>query len=169
VYGIIPQQTGTISISYTVDDGSSFQKVHSYNGVPPAIDLFNYVLLDTGPLAPGNHTVNLTLDGIIGQTLIVDYITYVPAFSTLAAMPVFPPPPSPSSSGQKPLESHPPAPLPRRKSPVGPIAGGVVGALAVLALVVLALLLLRRRRRKLIRKTEMLEDCKTDLFSLQVL
>jgi hypothetical protein len=86
VYGILPKPDGSLSLSYTIDGGNAITV--SPKIVDDTRDELNYVMLQTGPLAAGNHTIVVTLTDIVtNQKFIVDYITYVPSFPNLAAMP----------------------------------------------------------------------------------
>jgi hypothetical protein len=86
IYGIVPRPDGSLSLSYTIDGGSAFTISHKLVG--NATDTLNYPMIQTGPLAAGNHTIVVTLTDIIpDQKFIVDYITYVPSFRNLGAMP----------------------------------------------------------------------------------
>lgn len=147
---------GSLSLTYTVDGGSRFQRTLTFPG--GARDWIHLRLIETGAIAPGNHTVKVVLDRSIGQSLMIDYMLYTPTFATLATMPdlsaLVSPPPSPTPSVTSlplPTESRQSEPSSSSSSsgtPAGAIAGGVVGGLVAAALLVLLFFLWRRRRRE---------------------
>jgi hypothetical protein len=86
VYGILPRPDGSLSLSYTIDGGNATTVSHKI--IDSTTDTLNHPMLQTGPLVAGNHTIAVTLTDIITSYMfIVDYITYVPSFQSLAAMP----------------------------------------------------------------------------------
>jgi hypothetical protein len=130
---------GSISLSYRIDNGSSFSNDHTYQPNSEKSDIRNYQLVDTGPLAPGTHTLEVNLTKSISQAFIVDYIEYTPSFDTLSTMP---------NVGS--FSNSPPPIASSRKVPAGAIAGGVVGGIAVLVLVAISVyyFCIRRRQKK---------------------
>ncbi|KAJ7584111.1 hypothetical protein C8J56DRAFT_1095304 [Mycena floridula] len=136
--------TGSLVLSYTIDNGNVLQK--SYNtSTAASVDVLNFLLLDTGLLVSGNHTVMVNVTDAVGLTLIVDYIRYIPSFATLATMPnltVSEPSTSASVTGSATGVSTVTSSSP---SHTGAIAGGVVGGITVVAMFVFLLFWLRHR------------------------
>ncbi|KAJ7581312.1 hypothetical protein C8J56DRAFT_794029 [Mycena floridula] len=109
----------------------------------------------TGVLSPGKHTVNLTVLQSSNQLLIVDFLLYEPGFSTLSQMPDLSSPSSSSTSAvarststSGPEPSSSPTSLLAKKTPVGAIAGGVVGGIIVLTAVLALLFFLHQREAR---------------------
>ena len=94
------------------------------------------LLLETGPLEAGNHTLTVTLTGCVEQTLFIDYILYSPSFDTLSAMPNLTEPTTPLPSSPSFETQH---------SPVAAIAGGVVASVAIITVLVILIIWYRRR------------------------
>ena len=131
-------------MTYNIDGGSNFTQTYQSDGTNPIEEEPNFKIVDTGYLAAGNHTVALTLTDCVNQTLVLDYKLYTPSFNTLASMPNLTAS-NPSSTGQ----TSPTASSSGSKSHVGAIAGGVVGGVAFIAiLIALVFFWLRRRRPK---------------------
>lgn len=100
LYGVLPRVGGRISLSYTVDSVKRDRSV-TYPSGTVSDGLFR-LLVDTGPLDSGTHTVTVTLTGAEGMALIVDYILYSPGFDTIGDLDQRPPAslaPSSSSAG----------------------------------------------------------------------
>lgn len=126
----------------------------SHTAPAPENDQHNYLLLDTGPLPAGNHTLNVTLAASIGQTLIVDYILYAPSFSTLVDMPDLAtitahssaslPPPLPSSDAAPNLNKQA-----SKAVGAGAIVGGVFTGVVMLFMLISLLVWLQTRRNRL--------------------
>ncbi|KAJ7587013.1 hypothetical protein C8J56DRAFT_943396 [Mycena floridula] len=144
--------TGSLVLSYSIDNGKVLRR--SYDTTTPAsVDILNFLLLDTGPLVSGNHTVMVNVTDAVGLTLIVDYIRYIPSFATLATMPnltVSETSTSASVSGSTAVSSTGSATgvsavTSSSSSHTGAIAGGVVGGIAVVALLIFLLFWFRRR------------------------
>lgn len=165
LFGIFqPSVAGSISLSYSVDNGTALQKEYTGSGSTGG-DLFNYLLVDTGTLAAGNHTVTVNLTGVsLGQTLIVDYILYTPSFKTLSTMPdltaAIPPKPSQSlsqsvspsetastSDSTSSIAASPISASVSSKTPPGAIAGAVAGGVILVAILAFLSFWLRSRRR----------------------
>lgn len=153
IYGVFqPSLNGSISLSYTIDNGSVFTNSHTASG--SGTDQHNYLLIDTGPLTSGNHTLTVNLSAVIEQALIVDYILYTPSFSTLAGMPNLTVVAAPSSTSLGGFASATSSALAdsnsnSRKSPTGAIAGGVIGGVAILSFFLALFFWLRKRRARL--------------------
>ncbi|KAJ7586461.1 hypothetical protein C8J56DRAFT_754929, partial [Mycena floridula] len=109
----------------------------------------NFPLFTTGKLDAGDHTILVNLTECDSSTLIVDYIAYEPSFSSWSTMPNI----SLPSLGSQGTTAFPGAATGNttpvttsgsKKTPVGAIAGGVVGAWVLLTL--LGLFLFWRRK-----------------------
>ncbi|KAK7461015.1 hypothetical protein VKT23_008943 [Stygiomarasmius scandens] len=134
-------------------DGTSHSVVFTNGGLsqPGGSPHFPYFRNDS--LEEGNHTLIMTVKNVTGNTsVVVDYITYKPSFATLQNKPNFPPINLDNNTTSAPSPTSTPPPNPGDKSNnVGAIAGGVVGGVAFLVLLVLGFWLLRRKREKQIR------------------
>ncbi|KAJ7587359.1 hypothetical protein C8J56DRAFT_78414 [Mycena floridula] len=156
LYGILQAAGGSLQLSYTIDSGNVLQETHTPDLTTPfKNDVLNYMLVDTGPLEPGNHTVVVQLAATIDQSLIVDYIQYQPGFDTLATMPNLsdsvPTPSTSSESFPSPSSGSTPS-SPKTKSPKV-LAGVTIGVVLVVVLLAASLFyLIRRRRRRQINK-----------------
>ncbi|KAF5347043.1 hypothetical protein D9758_011635 [Tetrapyrgos nigripes] len=112
-------------------------------------------------LPPGNHTLVFTVQdskieiiGAVGDAVIgVDYILYTPSFQTIKDKPLFPV----ADSGSSTTTTAGPSPTDggnhessgsSSKSNTGAVLGGVIGAVALCALVIFGLWLRRRKQRK---------------------
>ncbi|KAJ7586377.1 hypothetical protein C8J56DRAFT_748964, partial [Mycena floridula] len=140
-------EMGLVNMTVTYDGGSP----EPQSVVPRAEDAgipMHYTLFDSGPRPAGVHNVVLELTQVSsGAAAVIDYIVYVPAFTTLKTInSSTSSPQSPSSTisvvgtGKTQSESN----LEAKKIPIGAIVGGVLGACVILA--VLLLLLSRKRK-----------------------
>ncbi|KAF9259645.1 hypothetical protein L218DRAFT_1003595 [Marasmius fiardii PR-910] len=148
LYGVLDTRiNGTIGITWTLD-GRPGNKVYQIPapGVKPAAGghLLNQKFFDSG-MSLGNHTLEAQVTSITeGQVFIVDYLSYVTVLSSSGSE-------SPSSGNGSTGTPSSKADHNSSKRPVGPIVGGVLGALA-LAIVVIMLIVWCRRRRRADRK-----------------
>lgn len=131
-----------MSANYSIDDSPG--TIVSYVGDPFAslaqgLQQPNFLLYQSHNLNPGNHTLKIEIIACQNQTFILDYLTYIPSFESLASMPKFPPPNTAGASG--------PGQSSASKSHVAPIVAGIVGGVVVIALGVLFFLWRRRRER----------------------
>ncbi|KAF8198144.1 hypothetical protein K438DRAFT_2016262 [Mycena galopus ATCC 62051] len=145
--GYIPQElphTATTA-KYSIDGGAA--TTFSLPGLAANSNttLFNVPLFTVSGLKPADHTVVVTYLGDSNHTplgvkdFFVTNSTTTPAVAT---------PPSSSSSKSSATSSSSTTSIPAAKpTPTGAIAGGVVGALAVIALLAGLLFWLRRRRQ----------------------
>ncbi|KAJ7584085.1 hypothetical protein C8J56DRAFT_1028083 [Mycena floridula] len=155
LYGVYDwTKTGSFDLTIQVDQQSPFTLTYdsSAQHTPLVPQQPHFKLFNTGDLSIGDHTVVANLSRCTGdQSLIVDYITYTPGFSSLATMPNLTdghrtsiPSPDSDNNGSS-----------TKKTPVGAIAGGVVGGVVVLAiLAVLGFLFWRKRSRRGEREAE---------------
>lgn len=156
--GMLLSQVGSLSISYSVDDGTKTTRSFATNGTGRYPYHPNFLLVDTGALPVGDHTITLTLTSCTNQTLFIDYIFYSPGFDTLATMPnvTISPDSSPAAAGSSspsPSPTNTPTPgsisnLTSSKTvPLGPIIGGAVGGVCLLVIICLSIFWFIRRRR----------------------
>ncbi|KAJ7583010.1 hypothetical protein C8J56DRAFT_239096 [Mycena floridula] len=149
MYGIYSwDQPGSYDLTITVDDQTPFVKTFNSSQAHDLLtpDQPNLKLFTTGDLAAGRHTVIANLSRCDRQSLVIDYIQYSPAFSSLATMPDLTiPQGSASAAGPSNTSSDTPSPS-TKKTSAGAIAGGVVGGLALLAILALLFLWWYRRR-----------------------
>ncbi|KAJ7096828.1 hypothetical protein C8R44DRAFT_889431 [Mycena epipterygia] len=134
IYGI--DLANPANISFTMDDGTS--AFHYYSGSAPFV--FKSLFFSASNLPSGvNHTVSWVLHATQtnGITGLFDYAVITADASTVSS----------SSATQSPTGSTAPS-THKHKSTAGPIVGGVVCGLALIALITLALGLLARRRRR---------------------
>jgi hypothetical protein len=110
---------------------------------PTDIYTTHYVMLQTGHLVVGNHTIVVTLVEIIAnQNFIIDYITYMPSFPNLAATPDLD-----NSSSEPRNNFSSSSPSSNSSNRVDAIAGGVIGGFTCLAIIGIAVLLFVRCQR----------------------
>lgn len=133
IYGTFTwSNLGSITLTFSID-GVPTSKIFPVTSTTPQFQtqfgqqqnfkFFSYDVLDSG-----DHTFVVNVTDCVNQTFSVDYITFVPAFSTLATMPNLT---SPSSTGASNLSpSH-------RNLSIGAIIGIVVAVIIVFASVFL--------------------------------
>ncbi|KAJ7581311.1 hypothetical protein C8J56DRAFT_794386 [Mycena floridula] len=144
VYGMFAS-SAPLTLSAIIDGGAPTSQ--SANITSASLKLTP--IYTTGSLSSGKHTVNLTVTQSIGQLLIIDFILYQPGFSTLSQMPDLSGSASSTSSrSPQPTSADRPVSTLSKKTPVGAIAGGVVGGILVLIAVLALLFFLRKRARR---------------------
>jgi hypothetical protein len=94
----------------------------------------NFLLFNHGSLSGGNHTLVANLTICVKQALMIDYFTYSPSTSTATS----------TTNGTS--SSHP-VTAAKKATPIGAIAGGVVGGV-VLLLVIVGFFWIRSRKPK---------------------
>jgi len=163
VYGISHLSTvGSIVLSYAIDGGLPSRATLPSRGDAEYPDQPNYLLISSGELAAGNHTLTVNLTECQNQTLDIDYILYEPSFSTLATQENLTAISSTATSSRVPTSSGASAPstssiasssptiATRNHDNIGAIVGGVVGAFAALsALLILFFCRRNHEHRKL--------------------
>ncbi|KAJ7443946.1 hypothetical protein B0H11DRAFT_2090356 [Mycena galericulata] len=146
--GYIPTELphNASSASYTIDGGAPVD--FALTGLPAqSATLYNALFFQTNTLTPATHNLVVTYAGNSAQTPLVVGMFYVTNIST------------PSSSSPSPSIASPSADLSHtqvkvnKTSPLGAIVGGIVGCLAVLALVVGLVFWCRRRQRRITEQT----------------
>ncbi|KAF8962593.1 hypothetical protein BDZ97DRAFT_1824447 [Flammula alnicola] len=171
IYGIFSwTNLGIISATYTLDGNVQSQSypvtASSPQHVSADAEASNFLFFSVDNIAAGNHTLVMNITEVENQTFILDYITYTPAFSTLATMPnltgISTPTPGSSTtttrstattlaqtaSQQTASQGSQQEVATKKTTPVGAITGGVVGGLALLIFAILLLFWLRKRRAK---------------------
>lgn len=170
VYGVFSwANLGILGATYTIDGGVSVAGSYPVTTSSPqyidgvgAISNFLFVTFDN--LSTGEHTLVIRLLQCENKAFAFDYITYTPSFANLASMPGFVPSASTSSglvptygstsvssnAGASPTTSQASqqSALGTKKTPVGSIVGGVVGALLAFALIAFLFFWLRRRKQQ---------------------
>ncbi|KAJ7572277.1 hypothetical protein C8J56DRAFT_875883 [Mycena floridula] len=157
LYGVFDwDQLGSYELTSTIDDEPPVSKIfdarndlnpNKYQQQP------NFLLFSTEELEAGNHTVTFTLSKCVNQTLIVDYITYAPSFSTLLTMPNLTgltfPFDVPTAGPTSPTNSSFPAPNnpANSKSHMAALVAGLVAALCLLSCLILLCIWWHRRRQ----------------------
>jgi hypothetical protein len=128
---------GNLSATYTID-GTSYSQTYTLPTSPKFSasdgDLPNFLLFNHGSLSDGNHTLVANLTICVKQASMIDYVTYSPSTSTATS----------TTNGTS--SSHP-ATAAKKAMPVGAIAGGVVGDV-VLLLVIIGFSWIRSRKSK---------------------
>ncbi|KAF8155938.1 hypothetical protein B0H34DRAFT_659542 [Crassisporium funariophilum] len=163
IYGIFDwANIGRLAATYTLDGVTDAQNYVVTAATPQHLNndgqASNFLLFSYDSLPSGDHTLVINVTNCVSQTFMLDYITYSPSFSSLAAMPnltatVTPPSssslpnPSTSPSSTAPSTSQVSQNEISKKAPVGVIVGGVVGGLVLLALLAFLLIWIRKRRR----------------------
>ncbi|KAJ3570929.1 hypothetical protein NP233_g4083 [Leucocoprinus birnbaumii] len=128
------QLDGDVTASYTIDGAQIAQQRYEANiGSQQAIDgvQTNFPLFSKNGLSNGVHHVVVEIISCTNQRFSLDYITYIPSFTSGSTAP---------ASGTESSSS-------KRKFPVGAIAGIVVGAIALVAVTILMAFLYRRKRK----------------------
>ncbi|KAF9259647.1 hypothetical protein L218DRAFT_947447 [Marasmius fiardii PR-910] len=144
VYGIIDSRVnGTIGVTWTLD-GTPVNKVYQIPapGIEPAAGghLLNQKVFESG-MKLGNHTLEAQITSITeGQVFIIDFLSYFTVLSSSGSGT------STSRSGSTGTPS-PKANHSSSKRLVGPIVGGVLGALALGIAAIILIAWLKRRRR----------------------
>ncbi|KAF8869285.1 hypothetical protein BD779DRAFT_1654995 [Infundibulicybe gibba] len=144
VYGIFSwAQTGSLSVTYSLDGGST---ANTYSVTPATPEFINqrrqcqnYLLFSNDSLGKGNHTLVIDITQVNGLTFSMDYLTYTPSFSAIILKPdltQLPPTTSPA-----PMKSS-------EAPPVGAVVGAVIGTLVFLSVIIFTLLILRRQRAR---------------------
>ncbi|KAJ7586737.1 hypothetical protein C8J56DRAFT_1052079 [Mycena floridula] len=154
LYGVFPwNQPGTYRFTVSVDGGTPLPFQFSSLAAAASGPQINFPLFTTGKLDAGDHTILVNLTECDSSTLIVDYIAYEPSFSSWSTMPNI----SLPSLGSQGTTTFPGAATGNttpvttsgsKKTPVGAIAGGVVGAWVLLTLLGLFLFWRRKYQRK---------------------
>lgn len=177
VYGVMSYgSSGSINAIFSIDGESSTPRSFSANttAINGLTNATNYQLFSTTNLSPGEHTLRVNVTGMTGNLpFIVDYLTYVPTFFSLGSKPDFTGQPgigssnpdstssnsssngssgsgsngSSGSNGTSTSTGNDTSSSGSSKTPVGAIAGGIIGALAVVALLLGAFIYFRRRRQ----------------------
>ncbi|KAE9402859.1 hypothetical protein BT96DRAFT_522469 [Gymnopus androsaceus JB14] len=92
VNGIQPWQTsGNMTVAFSVDDEpTTTQTFPRGNHVSYVTTTTNYAFFEDDSLSSGNHTLTVNIIEVNGNSsMIVDCLTYIPSFSTLASKPHF--------------------------------------------------------------------------------
>ncbi|KAF5346010.1 hypothetical protein D9758_013882 [Tetrapyrgos nigripes] len=158
LYGVFSwKASGFITAKFTITDFpsnfTSYSEEKSFfspSNAPDLLNSTNFLFFDHDSLTATNHTLTVMITGVSGnQSLILDYLTYQPSFGSLSAKPDFR---SSSSSGLgagsgsvPPNVGNDSSSAGEHSSHAGAIAGGVVGGVAAVALIV-AFLFWRYRR-----------------------
>ncbi|KAJ7588414.1 hypothetical protein C8J56DRAFT_1164864 [Mycena floridula] len=155
LYGVFDWgQLGSYELTSTIDDEPPVSKTFDARNDPNPEAYRqqpNFVLFSR-ELEAGNHTATFTLSKCVNQTLIVDYITYKPFFSSLSTMPnltglTFPfPSDVPTSGPTSPTNPSPNNPA-NSRSHIAALVTGLVAGLVLLACLIW-LLIWRRRRQQ---------------------
>lgn len=155
VYGIFSwANLGLLSATYSLDGDvlpesysvttSTFEYVNDYG------EASNFLLFSDDTIQPGNHTLVINVTQCINQTFMLDYITYIPSFTTLATMPnltgITTSAANASTSTTATATSQVNTSGNHKSSPTGAIVGGVVGGLAAIAILCFLFVWLRKRR-----------------------
>ncbi|KAJ7580154.1 hypothetical protein C8J56DRAFT_896755 [Mycena floridula] len=152
LYGIMANGTSA-SFSYTIDNGNEHHATVSPSTIFAFSDFFNLLIVDTGSLLEGEHTVTVTLTDT-SFFWGVDYFVYRPSFTSLATMPkVTPHLPVTSSSTSTSSSSSSTGTaasvsVASKTNNTGAIAGGVVGGVVVIAILAFLMFWLLRRKRR---------------------
>ncbi|KAJ7792757.1 hypothetical protein B0H14DRAFT_2394110 [Mycena olivaceomarginata] len=130
--------------TYTIDDGSPVNFTLKTLNSPRSPTNYNKVLLTTPDIPSGPHNIVITYGGDSEHTPLVVGWFLVTSTTSLASNSSSSPSssfPSPSSSSNTPVPAS-------KITPVGAIAGGVIGGLALLAMLATFGFCYRRRRRR---------------------
>ena len=164
VYGIFSwAQIGNLTATYTLDGTSTTGTYFVTTSSPQFTKKFeeesNYILFSLDPLSAGGHTLVINITQCVNQTFILDYITYVPSFLTLASMlnltslptTTFKSGSSSATSSGSPFSitngsqiNH--SNIERKKIPISAIVGGVLGGILFFVPIGFLLGYLRRKR-----------------------
>ena len=145
VYGVFKHEVpSSLSVNYTMDGVASTQ-VYPTTASTGYSD-GNYVMYSSDSLAAGNHTLEMQITQCVNQTFELDYIIYMPSFDTLATKPNINNLPSQSTLASSTLASSSTSfpssssttdglsPSTSKSTPVGAIAGGVLGGVTLILL-----------------------------------
>ncbi|KAJ7842800.1 hypothetical protein B0H14DRAFT_1022154 [Mycena olivaceomarginata] len=165
--GYVPQELphNATTAKYSVDGGPA--TTVTLAGLPPqgTTTIFNVPMLSVSNLSPTTHNIVITYEGDSGHTPLAVKNFYVTNSTTpVLADSHFSSASSPSSTPTK--TSTPPV-VATKHTPVGAIAGGVVGGLALLALLAGLLFFLRRRRQRERGETPQRSDHGVDPFGIE--
>ncbi|KAJ7584232.1 hypothetical protein C8J56DRAFT_1028154 [Mycena floridula] len=156
IYGVFNRdQLGSYELTSTIDDELPVSKTFdARNGLTLGAlqQQLNFVLFSR-ELEAGHHTATFTLSKCINQTLIVDYITYKPSFSSLSTMPnltglTFPFPSNVPTAGATSSTNPSPNNPANSKSHIAALVAGLVAGLALLSCLILLFIWRRRRQKK---------------------
>ncbi|KAJ7571942.1 hypothetical protein C8J56DRAFT_1083855, partial [Mycena floridula] len=158
LYGVFDwDQLGSYELTSTINDELPVSKTFDArnDSNPEAYhQQLNFVLFFR-ELEAGNHTATFTLSKCVNQTLIVDYITYKPSFSSLSTMPnltgsTFSLPSNTSTADPTSL-TNPSLPAPNNsansKLHIAPLVAGLMAGLALLSCLILLFIWQHRRRQ----------------------
>ncbi|KAG6904763.1 hypothetical protein DXG01_007327 [Tephrocybe rancida] len=158
IFGISNSGTDSISVNFTLDDGTPSTHVFSVVSPPNT----NLRWFDSSSLAPGDHTLRLEIVAVhSGDCLFtLDYITYSPSFENLAtkfatSSIIISPPTSTTTFGNTgttigtgtPTESVPAAV--RKSHTTDVLIGAIIGSLMFLILTFLVWWIRRRSRTQM--------------------
>ncbi|KAJ7581531.1 hypothetical protein C8J56DRAFT_895931 [Mycena floridula] len=156
LYGVFDwTSAGKLSTVFTLDGKNTPMDFITPSGPALFQQQNHYPIFAQSNLDAGNHTLTVAITYADGdRSFVLDYICYVPSFSSLASKPQFPPliPPdltNPSTSNTtSPVVSSSPDPLPvlPKKSHVGAVAGALAGVLILLVVTILGVFIVRRHR-----------------------
>ncbi|KAJ7768696.1 hypothetical protein DFH07DRAFT_301220 [Mycena maculata] len=149
LFGYVPTELphNASSASYTIDGGPPVN--FALNGLPAqSATVYNTLFLTTNTLTPETHNLVVSYDGDSAETPLVVGSFFVTNVSTPSSSTTTT---SASSTASADLSTTPAAAT--KSTPVGAIAGGIVGCVAVLALIVGLVFWCRRRRRSVAADT----------------
>ncbi|KAJ6596337.1 hypothetical protein DFH09DRAFT_1072377 [Mycena vulgaris] len=143
MYGFVPMELphNSTGAAYSIDGGP--QVSFTLKGLSSANSPTNYnvILFTTPTLSDGPHNLVVTHGGNSNHTPLVVQGFYVTNTTVLPSS-------SNSSPNSLPGSSQTPVVTTSKHSPAGAIAGGVIGALILLALIAVFVLWYRKRRRR---------------------
>jgi len=134
----------TCSIDGTPHSASFSVNTSSRNYLNHTGEVSNHLYFSLDNLRPGPHTLLVNITEAKNHTFILDYITYRPAFDTLASMPSLSPDNSSTISTASTTSGS------QKSVATGALVGGILGGIAfgVLVSILVLLLILRRRRAR---------------------
>lgn len=150
IYGIFSwTNIGGISATYTLDGNAEFMSYPVTAGSPEHLSAdgqaTNFLFYEKDNLTPNAHTLIMNITDLQNQAFSLDFITYLPSFSSFVTMPNLTTIPSESTTAT--ATSSPTIHSDSSNDvPIGAIVGGVLGGLALLVIIGLALVCIRRRR-----------------------
>ena len=165
VYGIFSwAQIGNLTATYALDGTLTTETYLATTSSPQFVKKFeqesNYILFSSDPLPAGDHTLVINITQCVNQIFILDYITYIPSFSTLASMPNLTNLPTTTFKSTSSSETSSGSPFSvanesqvnqsniERKIPIIPIVGGVLGGILFFVLIGFLLGYLRKNRAR---------------------